>query len=350
MPLRIAAKRHERMLASRTALLVLLLLGITGGVGCASPTASGDNSGAPPVPLPHFAHIVVVVEENHGYDQIIGSADAPYLNSLAREAALFTDAHAVTHPSQPNYLALFAGSTFGLASDACPQSFAAPNLGGALLAHGATFIGYSESLPRAGYTGCDDGSSFDPLYARKHNPWVNFADVPAASNQPFGHFPTDFDQLPTVAFVVPNQRSDMHSGSIHVGDSWLRQHLDAYVRWASSHESLLIVTWDEDDGSTANHIATLFIGAHVRAGQYAEAINHYAVLCTIEAIENLPFSKTYPFIPKAKRCLVPVSSGTVSPGLDDHGQRSPLHRRFDSPTNCRRVSPNSWPRSDRGPG
>src|SRR5262249_34105585 len=131
-----------------------------------------------------------------------------------------------------------------------------------------------------------------PLYARKHNPWVNFADVPAASNQPFSSFPSDFGQLPTVAFVVPNQSNDMHSGSLAAGDTWLQQHLDAYVRWAPAHNSLLIVTWDEDDEATeANHILTLFVGAHVKPGQYGETINHYTVLRTIEALYGLPFTR-----------------------------------------------------------
>ncbi len=63
-----------------------------------------------------------------------------------------------------------------------------------------------------------------------------------------------------------------------------------YVQWALTHNSLLIVTWDEDDGSDANHIPTLFVGAHVQAGEYAETINHYDVLRTIEALEGGPFT------------------------------------------------------------
>src|SRR5262249_4677316 len=153
----------------------------------------------------HLDHIVIVVEENRSYTGITGAPDAPYIASLASQGAVFTDAHAVSHPSQPNYLALFAGDTFGVISDACPQRFAGPDLASELIAHGFSFTGYSESMPSAGFTGCDAGGSAEPLYARKHNPWVDFADVPAASNQPFESFPSDFTQLPSVAFVVPNQ-------------------------------------------------------------------------------------------------------------------------------------------------
>jgi hypothetical protein len=274
------------------ATLTLALVGVllAGVSGCADSRAGSSAPGGRPAPLPHLDHIVVLVEENHSDTEILGSADAPYLTTLAQRGAIFTDAHGVSHPSEPNYLALFAGSTFGLTSDACPQRFTAPTLGSELLAAGLTFTGYSESLPYAGYTGCDDGAPFGPLYARKHNPWVDFANAPATSNQPFSSFPTDFSQLPTVAFVVPNQQHDMHSGSIVAGDTWAQQRLDPYVQWASTHNSLLIVTWDEDDGSAANHILTLFAGAHVQAGRYSETISHYDVLRTIEALNGLPLT------------------------------------------------------------
>ncbi len=254
--------------------------------------AAGSISTPPgvPKPLPHFDHIVVVVEENHSYDEITTTSEAPYLATLRSKAAVFSDAHAVAHPSQPNYLALFAGSTFGVTSDACPQSFTTSNLGSALSAHGLRFTGYSESLPMAGYLGCDEGDPVNPAYARKHNPWADFANVPAVNNQPFTSFPTDFSQAPTVAFVVPNQQHDMHSGPIAAGDAWLRQHLAPYVSWATTHNSLLIVTWDEDDGAAGNHILTLFVGAHVTAGTYAETINHFDVLRTLEALEGISFT------------------------------------------------------------
>jgi len=283
-----ASRTHHAGALARGALLWLLLLSL-GFAGCAIPTGSTSTPGGVAKPLPHYDHILIVVEENHSYADITSATDASYLASLIQQGAVFTDAHGVTHPSQPNYLALFAGSTFGIASDACPQQLAGPNLASELIAHGMTFTGYSESMLAAGYMGCYDDTA-DQLYARKHNPWVDFANVPAASNQPFSSFPVDFGQLPTVAFVVPNQLHDMHSGSIAEADRWLRQNMDAYARWALTHNSLLIVTWDEDDGSDANHIPTLFVGAHVQAGEYPETINHYNVLRTVEALVGVSFT------------------------------------------------------------
>jgi hypothetical protein len=226
--------------------------------------------------IPRPDHVVVVIEENHSYSEIIGNTQAPYINALAAQGALFTQSYATTHPSQPNYIALFSGSQQGVTDNSCPHTFTAPNLGGSLIAASLSFIGYSEDLPDPGSKVCDSGA-----YARKHNPWVNFTDVPDSSNLPFSSFPSDFSQLPTVAFVVPNQNNDMHDGSIAQGDTWLKDHLDAYVQWAQTHNSLFILTFDEDDGTGGNRIVTLFVGPMVTTGQYGRLINHYTVLKTI---------------------------------------------------------------------
>jgi hypothetical protein len=250
----------------------------------------GDNttvlaSTTPPRP----DHVVIVMEENHAYAQIIGSSSAPYINALAQQGALFTSSYGVTHPSQPNYLALFSGSTQGLSDDSCPHTFAGPDLGGQLLAAHLSFTGYAEDLPSAGSTACSGPwwNLWTPPYARKHVPWVNFTDVPASSNQPFTSFPSDYSTLPTVSFVIPNVQNDMHSGSIQTADSWLQSKMSGYAQWAQTHNSLLIVTWDEDDSASNNHIATIFTGANVKGGHYSESITHYTVLRTVEAMYGL---------------------------------------------------------------
>lgn len=252
--------------------------------------AHGDNAS----PLPRPDHIVLVIEENHAYSQIIDSPDAPYTNRLATQGALFTQSFGITHPSQPNYLALFSGSTQGITDNSCPHTFATPNLGHNLITAGLTFAGYSEDLPAAGSLICSIG-----LYTRKHNPWVNWQDsaangLPATTNLPMANFPTEYNNLPTVSIVVPNQMNNMHSGKdsemIRSGDRWLQTHLDTYAQWAQQHNSLLIVTWDEDNGKENNRIATLFIGPMVQAGRYEQRITHYNVLRTIEEFYGLSHS------------------------------------------------------------
>jgi acid phosphatase len=227
------------------------------------------------VPTP--AHVVVVMEENSSFDEIIGNSQAPYINSLANQGALFSQSFAVTHPSQPNYLALFSGSTQGVTDDNGPISFNSANLRSTLAAVGQTFAGYSEDLPSTGSSVLTSGE-----YARKHNPWSDFTNVHSSENRPFTAFPTTFDSLPTVSFVVPNLLHDMHDGTMKQADTWLQSNLGAYATWAKTHNSLLVVTWDEDDGSESNQIPTLFYGQPVVVGTYSESINHYNVLRTIE--------------------------------------------------------------------
>jgi phosphatidylinositol-3-phosphatase len=235
-------------------------------------------SAAPSLPTP--AHIVIVVEENHSSGNVIGNKSAPFMNQLAAGGALMTQSYAETHPSEPNYLAMFSGSTFGLTSDACPvNAGAAPNLAAELLAAGYTFAGFSEDLPAVGSQVCAAGK-----YARKHVPWANFTNVPPETSVPF----TAYGSLPTVSFVIPNLDNDMHDGTIAQADTWLATNLARYANWAVADNSLLIVTWDEDDNGPNNQIPTMIYGDHVRPGAYAEPISHYNVLSTIEEMYGLP--------------------------------------------------------------
>ncbi|MEI9931554.1 MAG: alkaline phosphatase family protein [Rhizomicrobium sp.] len=232
--------------------------------------------------LPKPDHIIIVMEENHSYDDIIGSAQAPYINSLAQSGASFTDSHAITHPSQPNYLELFSGSTQGVKDDSCPHSFDVDNEASQLIAAGKSFVGYSEGLPGEGSLVCTAGE-----YARKHSPWTNFTNLPVTTNEPYTAYPKKLKKLPVVSWVIPNLLDDMHDGTIAQGDTWLKNNLAAYVTWATTHNSLLIVTWDEDDGSQSNQIPTIFVGPMVKQGQYSEHITHDNVLATIEAMYGL---------------------------------------------------------------
>jgi hypothetical protein len=238
-------------------------------------------------------HVVIVIEENHALEQIIGNLkEAPYINALAKIGAVFTNSHGVMHPSQPNYLALFSGSTQGVEDDTCPapgSPFSSPNLASELLAKGYTFAGYSDDLPYPGYSGCFWGA-----YARKHVPWTNWLSL-KKFNLPFSQFPKDFSKLPTVSFVIPNLNHDMHGTKEHKknswlishGDAWLKKNLSPYISWAMKHDSLFILTFDEDNDTPANHIPTLFVGPMIKPGRYSFPINHYNVLRTLEALYSL---------------------------------------------------------------
>ncbi|NUR24829.1 MAG: acid phosphatase, partial [Catenulispora sp.] len=222
-------------------------LGAAGGPGVAgaAPKAPAEAA-APAQPAPvRPAHVLIVMFENKAFEHEVGDSRAPYINSLLARSAVFTRSYAITHPSQPNYLALFSGSTQGVTSDRCLTRFhGVPNLGSELIAAGFSFAGYSEGLPHAGYRGCTAGR-----YAAKHNPWVHFDNVPDASNQPYEALPADYSQLPTVAFAIPDLCNDMHDCGTAAGDRWAQANLEPYLRWADQNNSLLLVTYDEDDHS-----------------------------------------------------------------------------------------------------
>jgi acid phosphatase len=266
-----------------------------------------------PAGLPVYDHVVIVVEENKNYEQIIGNPNAPYINEVLRkEGATLTKMFAEEHHSQGNYFWLFSGSNQKIGFvDAVPQSpIKASNLGEELIRTGHSFKGYSEGLPEIGSLVNRDG-----LYARKHCPWISFSNVPNgktatdSSNLRFPEdFPKDYNALPTVSLVIPNLVNDMHDGnpraSIPAGDQWLRHHINGYYEWAKLHNSLLILTFDESDEFTIqggltnpadknagkrNHIPTIFAGAHIKPGEYSEdtGVTHVNVLRTLEAMYKL---------------------------------------------------------------
>jgi len=241
---------------------------------------TGVAAAANGVPRPD--HVVIVIFENHQQPQVIGSSSAPYINSLAQTGANFTQSFGVTHPSQPNYLAQFSGSTQGITNDSCPHTFTGNNLGKQVIDAGLTFAGYSEGLPSQGSTVCTSGR-----YARKHSPWVNFSNLAASTNKQFSAFPTNFASLPTVSYVIPDLCNDMHDCSVRTGDTWLRNNVKPYADWAKTHNSLLIVDFDEDDFSGSNRIPTIFYGQQVKTGSYTERITHYSVLRTVEDMFGL---------------------------------------------------------------
>ncbi len=284
-----------------------------------------SNLFSQPLPVPN--HIVVAILENHAYTSIIGSSAAPHINALASDpnSALFTQSYAIEHPSQPNYLDLYSGCNQGVTNDNLPTGtpFTTANLGRQLIDAGKTYITYSEGLPSVGYNGATSGN-----YARKHNPAANWMgtgtnQIPTNTNQPFSAFPTDFNLLPTVCFVDPNMNDDMHNGTdpttITTGDTWLYNNLNNYIQWAKTHNSLFILTFDEDDNLHSNRIVRIFTGQMVQGGQYPETINHYSILRTIENMYGLTYACNAATVSTISDCWILPSaideSATVNSSL-----------------------------------
>lgn len=262
-------------------------------------------------------HVVVVVEQDRTSDAI-GNAIWSYLNSVAATGLVYNNSHGVTHPSTPNSLAMFSGSTQGVTGNGRTLSFGGPNLAKSLFDAGLSFSGYVESLPADGSQVSMAGTAaFPDLYTRNINPMAMFTDLgtdpltgqPRANatvNRTFGAFsaiPTnDYSSLPTISFVIPNNFHNSH-GSNEVSpwagsadeqnndvlresaDGWLRDNLDGYLNWARDNNSLLIVTQDEErwTGGTADTITTVVNGDPdlFDPGVNSDNVNHYNLLRTL---------------------------------------------------------------------
>src|SRR2546423_1975420 len=190
----------------------------------AAPTRS--TVAPPPVPaVPSFSHVFVIVMENHEYGSIIGSSAAPYINSLASTYALATNYYGASHPSLPNYLALTAGSTFGIASDCTTCFVGATNIADQVEASGRSWKAYMEDMPSPCFTGASAGN-----YAMKHDPFMYYNDIRtnaarcAAHVVPFSQFSGDMSsgQVPNFVWITPNMCNDMHDCAVATGDAWLR--------------------------------------------------------------------------------------------------------------------------------
>jgi phosphatidylinositol-3-phosphatase len=254
-----------------------------GLLACAAPAAAQLPR------VPHLDHIVVVIMENHSYDE---ARVLPYTSKLIASGSSFATSRGIRHPSQPNYIALWSGSTQGVTSDQCPapgSPFTAENLGHACEAAGLTWKAYSEDLPAPGNAVCTGTGS---RYARKHEPWTNFANLDHANERPYSELATVLAQgtLPNLTFVIPNQCHDQHSCAAAVGDAWLSQNVPALLAAVGSH-GIVILTYDEDDRSSKNRILTVFAGDPARSNYKSlRPISHYTVLRTLcDALGIAPF-------------------------------------------------------------
>lgn len=227
--------------------------------------------------------------ENHSYGTIVNNPDASFLNGLINRYGLATDFHSVGSPSEPNYLALFSGSTQGVTDDGS-HDLTGQNLADQLEAAGRTWSAYAQNVPAGCFTGesAEGGPDGSGTYARKHNPAISFTDIssdPArcARIEDFGSFDpaaTDF------ALIIPNLCNDMHDCSVAKGDAFLASFVPQITASPAFTDSVLFITWDE--GSGDDHVATLVISPLVAAGTRSSVQHtHYSLLRTIEEAWDL---------------------------------------------------------------
>jgi len=244
-------------------------------LGCGLSSAGGPRPGNPPPPtgnVPLFGHVVLVVEENHSYSEVIGNSAMPYLNSLASQYGLAIQYFANTHPSIGNYFMLTTGQVVTNV-DTFTGTVSVNNIVRQLIASGKTWKSYAESIPSQGYTG---GDSYP--YAKRHNPFSYFTDVVNSSSQvqnlvSLSQFNSDVanNQLPNFSFLVPNLLDDAHDGPLQLADAWLQQNIAPLISSSTfQQDGLLIVVFDESDTSdSANgggHVAAFIIGPKAKQG------------------------------------------------------------------------------------
>jgi hypothetical protein len=233
--------------------------------------------------------VYIIVMENEESTAIVGNSSAPYINSLIRQYGLAASYYAVAHPSEPNYLALWSGSTQGVTDDGT-YNLSGKNVVDELEAKGKTWKVFAQNVPLNCYTGATASGGEDGAgtYARKHEPAISFTDISGSAARcanitDFTHFdPAAAD----VAFIVPNLCNDMHDCSIATGDSFLQGFVPQILNSAAWQQGgVLFLTWDEGTTNTngGGQVATVVISKAVSAGfQSSTSHDHYSLLHTVE--------------------------------------------------------------------
>lgn len=243
---------------------------------------------APPAPQPFFnpgfRRVMLVVLENTDYDKAIRQ---PFLAELMKRGATLTNYHAITHPSQPNYIALIAGDTMGVSNDNRVDIDAhARHLGDLFEARGSSWTVYAEGYPGHCFYRMRQGR-----YVRKHVPFMSFLDVVTvpfrcAQIKEAGELDRDLaaDKLPAFALYTPSLDNDGHDTDVEFADKALKKRFGPLLEDPRFTGGLLfIVTFDEDSGTKDNHILTVLVGDTVRSGVKSKTrYDHYSLLRTIE--------------------------------------------------------------------
>ncbi len=249
---------------------------VAGACVRAAPAAAAESR---PQSLKSVARIMTVILENTDYDAALRQ---PFLKSLIRRGALLKNFSAVAHPSLPNYIALIAGSTYGVTSDD-NVTLDKPHIGDLLDAKGVSWKVYAEGYPGGCFLKAKDGN-----YVRKHVPFLSFKDVqtnPArcARIVNASELKSDLDsgRLPTWSLYIPDQKNDGHDSGVAYADRWLSDTFGPLLKDPKfMHGMLFIVTFDEGRGYfNGNHVATVLVGDAVRPGAVSDAaLNHYTLL------------------------------------------------------------------------
>ncbi|MEM3671487.1 MAG: alkaline phosphatase family protein [Thermoprotei archaeon] len=323
-------------MSGRTSLAILLLLIATAApipVGLQLTATASAQPSSNSVSAHRIQHVVIIMMENHGYSQVIGSSSAPYQNMLAGKYALASAYYAVTHPSLPNYIAITAGSTLGVTDDCEPSqcgNIGATNVADLLNSAGLSWKEYAESMP----VPCDKSPT--TLYDVNHNPFVYYRDV--VNNTAYcdthvvplgnvtsasGPFFSDLNSgsFPNFSFVTPNICDDAHSCPLSVGDKWLSTFVPEILGSHVFNSTVIFITYDEGSSNSGYGVAhggrvpLIVVGPPSIVNHTVTQVefDHYSLLATVEAIFGLDSLGRYDISANLLSPIIPELSGASPP-------------------------------------
>jgi len=243
--------------------------------------------------VPRSSHIWVLTEENHSYEDVVGSAQMPYYNKLIQHNALATQFYSNQHSSLPALMWFVAGAPVETNNNTVSCNHGDDNIIRELLQHRYTWRSYQENMPYAGYQPLYGGT--DNKYARRHNPLIDFRDACPGTGQdknsvPYLQMATDFSEGRVVnyAYITPDLTEDAHDGTLAAADQWLQANLPAVLarpEFKPGGDGILFIVWDEGtltdnrcSASIANgcggRTPVLVIGPLVKAGYESTVTYH----------------------------------------------------------------------------
>ncbi|KAH8891789.1 phosphoesterase [Thozetella sp. PMI_491] len=243
-----------------------------------------------------FDRFVQIFLENQDFDIAAGDPNLAYLGTLG---VTLTNYHAITHPSQPNYVAAVGASTHGVLLDTFTRIGAdTKTIVDLLDDKGVSWSVYQEDMPYSGFeadfvnqqNGAND-------YVRKHNPLMSYDSVTQdynrlAKSKNFTLFNQDLaaNTLPQWMFITPNMTNDGHDTSVTVAGNWARNWLEPLLSNPNfnTDRTLIILTFDECENylALANRVYAVLLGKAVpstRVGTSDDTkYNHYSLTKTVE--------------------------------------------------------------------
>ena len=229
--------------------------------------------------------VVLVILENTDATQ---SESLEFMGWMRKNGGYLANYRAITHPSLPNYLALFAGSTFGVQDDN-EVNLTSRHLGDLLDQKKIDWKVYAEDYPGHCFLGMEKG-----LYARRHVPPLNFTTVQQNPQKcsrivDASQWKVDLSSksLPNFSIYIPNNENNGHDTLPATADQWMKSRFQALLNDPAEMANLLfIVTYDESQTSSqGNRVFTVFFGAGISPGSESRhQFDHYSLLRTIEVL------------------------------------------------------------------